>query len=338
MRKLFIFLSLSLVLGACTPQQVKLRSLVGPAFGTSYSIQYYSHLEEDYIREAVDSVIRVFNASVSTYHPESLISQINQSSEPVEVDDIFKEVYLMSKKVYEESNGYFDPSIGSLRNAYGFGDTKALEVIDQEVLDSIKDFVGFSKTHLDANNFLHKDHPNLYIDYNAIAKGYGVDQVAAYLESQGVSNFVVEIGGELLAKGINPERNQVWIVGIESVDSDLTDRTYSHSIKLENAALAASGNYRKFREDPETGKQFVHTINPHTGSAERTNLTSATVIAPNCALADAYATTFMAMGYEKSLELIQQLDGVEAYFTYIDENDQSTKSFMTPGMKLLLKP
>lgn len=335
MKKLYLILITSLVLLACNTEQAKLRSLAGPAFGTSYSIMYYSDIEEEQIRKGVDSVITDFNNSVSTYHPESLISKINKSAEPVEVDEIFKEVYLMSKEVYKTSLGYFDPTIGALRNAYGFGDTKPVEHIDHEVLDSIMKFVGFSKTKLDTSNMLHKEHPNLYIDFNAIAKGYGVDRVAVYLENLGVENFMVEIGGEILAKGLNPERNQAWVVGIEAVDSQLTNRTYSHSIKLENAALAASGNYRKFREDPVTGKQFVHTVNPHTGSAERTNLTSATVIAPNCALADAYATAFMAMGYERSLKIIQNLEGIEAYFTYID-SDENTKEYMTPGMKLLI--
>lgn len=310
--------------------------LQGGAFGTSYSIVYNSPVEEDVVRMGVDSVVHVFNKSVSTYDPESLISKLNAGDTTVVVDEIFKEVFFMSKTVYENTDGYFDPTVGALRNAYGFGEEERTVSLNQQMLDSLMTMVGFDKLHFKDNNTIGKEHPLIYLDFNAIAKGYGVDRIAVFLESLGVSNYLVEIGGELYGSGINPERNAPWSVGIEGVESELGDRSYTHTVSLQNAGMAASGNYRKFKVDPVTGKKFVHTINPLTGSAEQTDVTSATVIAESCALADAYATAFMAMGLEKSKMVLGNVEGVQAYLTYLEENSDEERGYATPGMKLLL--
>lgn len=335
MRTLFS-LAVGLLLLSCQSESNKNKFLQGGAFGTSLSVMYNAPIEEEIIRKGVDSIVEVFNQSVSTYHPESLISKINAGDSTLVVDDIFKEVFLMSKTVYANTNGYFDPTVGVLRNAYGFGDEDNVPTMTQKKLDSIMVMVGFDKVHLKDNITIGKQHPLIYLDFNAIAKGYGVDRIAVYLESLGITNYLVEIGGELYGSGINPERNAPWSVGIEAVDSELGNRTYTHTIPLNNAGMAASGNYRKFKIDPETGKKFVHTINPLTGSAEQTDVTSATVIAESCALADAYATAFMALGLEKSKLVLENLDGVQAYLTYIDKITEEENGYATSGMKLLL--
>lgn len=335
MRKI-ISISLTLLFVACQTTKKDNQKIVGNAFGTTYSIIYNSSISPKDLQVGVDSIIDAFNKSVSTYDPESLISKWNAGDTTVVVDPIFKEVFLMSKEVHQNTKGYFDPTVGVLRNVYGFGEVEAMEIVQDKDLDSIMEMVGFDKLRLQADDRISKEHPMIYLDFNAIAKGYGVDRLAAYLDTKGISNYLVEISGELYAKGINPERNASWMVGIENVDSDLGNRSYSHLLPLKNAGLAASGNYRKFRIDAATGKHYVHTINPITGSAERTDVSSATVIAETCAMADAYATAFMALGLERSKAVLEKLEGIEAYLTILSDSDEEEKVYATPGMKLLL--
>jgi len=269
---------------------------------------------------------------VSIYLPKSDISKINRGDTSVVIDGIFEDNFNISYEVHKSTNGYFDPTIGVLRNAYGFGDTKPLEEIDSLTLDSLLQYVGFNKVKLTSENKIVKQYPEIYFDFNAVAKGYGIDQIGNYLESKGISHYLIELGGEILAKGKNLDKNKPWVVGIENVDSQLEDRSYSSIVSLQDEAMAASGNYRKFRIDSLTGKKYVHTLNPITGSAEKSDVTSATVIASTCAVADAYATAFMALGLEKSKEVLKSLNGIEAYLTYNDENNNE-HVFVTEGFK-----
>jgi len=322
---------LLILLFGCTEKQPQLNTVQGNAFGTTYTIQFYA-LEEFPVQQGIDSVLNVINKSVNTYIPDSDISKINSGDSTVVVDAIFKEVFRLSNEVHTASSGYFDPTIGVLRNAYGFGDEKPLQHIDSLKLDSLMDYVGFQKVRINQDGTIHKDNPYIYFDFNAVAKGYGIDCLGRYLDAQGVTDYLIELGGELLSKGKNLTKNSAWTVGIEAIDSELEDRSYVQAVTISNEGMATSGNYRKFRFDPDTGRKYVHTLNPMTGEAEESNLTSATVMAPTCAIADAYATTFMAMGYEKSVELLQQLEGIEAYLTFLDAQHQP-QWFATEGMK-----
>ena len=303
----------------------------GEAFGTTYSIQTYS-LKKLALEKGIDSVIYVVNKSVSIYLPKSDISKINKGDTTIVINKIFEDNFRISEEVHENTMGYFDPTIGVLRNAYGFGDTKPLKEIDSLTLDSLLQFVGFDKVKLTPENKIIKQYPEIYFDFNAVAKGYGIDRIGDYLTSKGIKNYLIELGGEILTKGKNLDKNKNWVVGIENVDSKLENRSYSSTVTLYNEAMAASGNYRKFRIDSLTGKKYVHTLNPITGSAEKSDVTSATVIASTCAVADAYATSFMALGLEKSKEVLKNLKGIEAYLTY---NDTSNKQqiFITEGFK-----
>lgn len=305
--------------------------LQGDAFGTTYNIQLYSEKNIDF-KKGLDSVINAVNHSVSTYIPESDISKVNNGDSTVVVDSIFREVFEISDEVNKKTNGYFDPTIGVLRNAYGFGDVKPLKNIDSTTLDSLMKYVGFQKVKLNNNGTISKEYPQIYFDFNAVAKGFGIDCIGRYLESRGVKNYLIELGGEILTKGENIEENQEWIVGIEAVDSALEDRSFEAIVQLKNEGMASSGNYRKFRIDSASGKKFVHTINPLTGSAEQSDVTSSTVIAPTCGVADAYATSFMALGLEKSKELLKNLPDVEAYLTFNDSLNNH-QVFMTDGFK-----
>lgn len=329
-KKLFFLACIVLFFG-CEDTSEKIIILHGNAFGTTYSIQYYSQNEFD-AEKGIDSVFFAVNKSVSTYLPNSDISKINQGDSTIVVDAIFSDVFLLSEKIHKQSQGFFDPTVGVLRNSYGFGDTKPLQKMDSITLDSLMQFVGFSKVKLLEDGTIQKEFSEIYFDFNAVAKGYGIDCLGRYLESQGVTNYLIELGGELLSKGQNLEKQKPWVVGIETINSALENRSYSHTVALQNVGMASSGNYRKFRIDSLTGKKYVHTINPLTGEAEENDVTSATVIAPTCAEADAYATAFMAMGLEKSKILLSELEYVEAYLTYIDTN-HLPQVFVTEGFQ-----
>jgi thiamine biosynthesis lipoprotein len=339
--KLVYFISAMVLFLSCEEKEPQLEVQQGNAFGTTYTIQYFSKTpwyvrsKNTAIAKGVDSVIQSVNKSVSTYMPKSDISKINGGDESVVVDDIFKEVFRISETVYTNSRGYFDPTIGVLRNAYGFGDVKPIKSIDTAVLDSLMQFVGFNKVAISGDGTVMKERPEIYFDFNAVAKGYGIDCIGRYLELQGVSDYLIELGGEILSKGTNSAKGKLWVVGIENVDSNLENREYATTITLQDKGLASSGNYRKFRIDSLSGKKYVHTINPLTGSAEQSDVTSATVVASSCAVADAYATALMALGLEKSKGLLHVTDGIEAYLTYNDSfNVQQV--FMTEGFKSYL--
>lgn len=327
----YIYIFTLLLLISCNNKTLQKSVFQGEAFGTTYSIQIYSNEELNLVK-GIDSVIYVVNKSVSIYLPKSDISKINKGDTSIVVDKIFIDNFKTSSEVHQKTNGYFDPTIGVLRNAYGFGDVKPLQKIDSVALDSLLQFVGFQKVKLTSENKIEKQFPEIYFDFNAVAKGYGIDCIGSYLEANGISNYLIELGGEILTKGKNIDNNKKWVVGIENVDSQLENRTYSSIVTLQNEAMAASGNYRKFRIDSLTGKKYVHTLNPITGSAEKSDVTSATVIASTCAVADAYATAFMALGLEKSKEVLKNLNGIEAYLTYNDDTN-AEKAFVTEGFK-----
>lgn len=334
MKNLLYFFSILVVLSCDTISKPKLTLLHGDAFGTTYSIQFYSdeHLDAE---KGLDSVIYAINKSVSTYMPNSDISKVNRGDSTLVVDAIFKEVFKISEVVYKNSVGYFDPTIGVLRNAYGFGDTATIALMDQKTIDSLMNFVGFHKIGISEKGTVVKQRPEIYIDFNAVAKGYGIDCIGRYLDSEGIDHYLIELGGEILAKGENLSKGKPWVVGIETVNSDLDDRSFQASVYLDNKAMASSGNYRKFRIDSISGKKFVHTLNPLTGSAEQSDITSATVIANSCGEADAYATALMAMGLEKSKAMLIAISGIEAYLTYTDSLNNS-QLFISEGFKKYL--
>lgn len=291
----------------------------GAVFGTSYSIIYLNKGEDyrDDIQELFDNI----NNSLSTYIPTSDISKINKENKNIIVDDYFVDVFNLSKKIYTETDGYFDPTVGSLVNAWGFGPEKQINNLQKYQVDSLLQFVGFDKIKLNKRTIV-KQNPGIYLDFNSIAKGYAVDVVANFLTKKNIDNYLVEIGGEIRTKGKN-DKNKHWRVGIDNPNFDGT-RTISKYINLDNQAVASSGNYRKYRLDG-LGKKYVHTINPKTGFAKASNLLAATVFGNiDCAAADAYATAFMAMGLEKTKAFLQQHEDLKVILYYLDENQNLT--------------
>ncbi|MDF4204922.1 FAD:protein FMN transferase [Maribacter sp. SA7] len=304
----------------------------GGALGTSYSIISITPDKLD-LQQDIDSVFAVINHSLSTYIPESDISRINNGDSTVVVDKMFREVFKLSKSIHQETNGFFDPTVGTLVNAWGFGPEQKISM-DSLKIDSLLNFVGLDKITLDASNHLIKTNPNIYLDFNAIAKGYSIDRLAAMLDAKGIDNYLIEVGGELVAKGKNTIKNKSWVVGIDDPEMQV-NRSSKILINLNDKALASSGNYRKFRIDEETGKKFVHTVNPKTGYTQLSNTLAVTILADNCATADAYATAFMAMNIDDAFRLISENDSLEAYIIYLDENGE-TQEYLTQGFKALV--
>lgn len=314
----FIILAV-VILASCTVEKKQqLFKISGNGLGTTYNISYYAD-EEINLRYQLDSIFNVINGSMSTYHQDSDISKLNRG-ETVELDDHFITVFNTAKAIQQSTNGYFDPSIGPLVNAYGFGPTRALEEISEATRDSLLQKVGFEKFNI-TNAKLDTEVQDYFLDFNAIAKGYTVDVIAYHLKDLGLKDYFVELGGEIVSRGKCLETSSPWKFGIEKPveNNDLRDLT--HAIALTDQALATSGNYRKFRVDEATQQKYVHTINPKTGKAEKSNVLSASVVADKCMVADAYATAFMAMGFENAKKIIID-NRLSALLIYVNENNE----------------
>ncbi|MGX1023286.1 FAD:protein FMN transferase [Psychroflexus sp. MBR-150] len=314
-----------LLIFSCSPKKYELK---GNALGTTYSVNYFSETKQNF-KPQFDSIFNVINHSLSTYIPDSDISKLNHGKN-IKVDNHFKNVFKASKLIYKKTEGYFDPSIGLMVNAYGFGPETYDIQLTEKTIDSLMNFVGFDKFLL-KNNTLQTHLPSFYLDFNAIAKGYTVDVLADFLKSKNIDDFFVEIGGEIVAYGQDHDHDKIWNFGIETPIENNTNRELSYAVIIENRALATSGNYRKFKTDSLTGQKFVHTINPKTGLAKKSNVLSASVVASNCMTADAYATAFMAMGFDKAKQIIEKQQ-INALLIYVDEAN-TTQTYISNGLK-----
>ncbi|TVZ15226.1 FAD:protein FMN transferase [Maribacter sp. MAR_2009_72] len=330
MRKWLLVILIISVCGVSCKKEGNFRSdYSGGALGTSYNIVVISD-EKINVQNEIDSVFTVINRSLSTYIPNSDISKINNGDTTLVVDHMFQEVFKLAKDIHLNTRGFFDPTVGTLVNAWGFGPERQI-TMDSAKVDSLLQYVGFDKVSLTAENHVKKTAPNIYIDFNAIAKGYSIDRLATMLDAKGVQNYLIEVGGELVAKGKNTLKGKSWVVGIDDPEM-MVDRKAKILINLNDRALASSGNYRKFRIDDTTGKKYVHTVNPKTGFTQISNTLAVTILADNCATADAYATAFMAMELDEAFKLIAENETLEAYIIYSDEFGE-TQEFLTTGFK-----
>lgn len=304
-----LLLSLIVVVASCNNSKVYHKN-EGFIFGTVYHI-VYSH-QSDLHNELVQKLNEV-DMSLSTYKSNSVISRINTNDTAVIPDDYFIRVYQKAVEVTVKTTGAFDMTVAPLVNAWGFGFSKRATVTP-ELIDSLLNFVGMDKINLHEGRIIKSD-ARIMLDASAIAKGYGVDVVADFLEAQGVEHYMVEIGGEIRVKGKN-SKGQWWRVAIDKpVDNPSRDNSECESVlSLSNVALATSGNYRNFYH--ENGKKYAHTISPYTGYPVQSDVLSASVIAPDCMTADAYATAFMVLGLEKSMEIVEATKELDAYFIY----------------------
>ena len=317
------FLLLIIVLFLSCKQESKNIKLSGAVFGTSYSIIYDA--SSNYQKQ-IDSLYYVINKSMSTYQTNSDISKLNRN-ESNSVDIHFKKVLATSKQIYKETEGVFDPTIGTIVNALGFGPEKRIERLDSLKIDSLMQFVGLDNVRI-ADQTVIKKHKNTFIDFNAIAKGYGVDVIADFLESKKVTNYLVEIGGEIRSKGMNIERNSAWTVGIDKPNFE-GEQSVLEAITLHQEAMATSGTYRKFKID-ENGNRYAHILDAKTGYPSKSNILSVSVITSNCMTADAYATAFQAMGIEKTKAFLKKHPELKAFIVF-ENNKQELETLNLNG-------
>ncbi|WP_315020305.1 FAD:protein FMN transferase [Capnocytophaga leadbetteri] len=329
--KYLVFI-LTMVMVACQPSvNEKVYLIEGEAQGSTYHIKYIAERDEN-LKPAIDSILEVIDLSMSTYRPDSAISKINQGDTTVVVDEHFRKVFEASRQIWQESEGLFDPTVGVLVNAWGFGKQKISEadLPTDKKIDSLRKYVGFDKVALTEKNLIKKRYTEILFDFNAIAQGYTSDVVANYLSAKGIKNYIVEIAGEMYLKGRNTVEDKLWTIGVENPLKPLDDRDLVATIQFTNQGLATSGNYRKVWID-SNGRKYVHSINPLTGRATQSDVLSATVVAPSTMLADGYATMFMVMGLAKSKAFLEKHPDLAVLLVYSDDKYQEatykTKSF-----------
>lgn len=317
MKTKIIIICLLLFSFACKENKVvKNTKISGAVFGTSYSVLYNSKKNVDFEKQ-FDSIFHVINTSMSTYQTNSIISKFNRN-EKVMLDDHFIKVFDASKTIHKLTNGVFDPTIGILVNAWDFGPEGEIKDLDSVKVKSLIQSVDFDKVTRFEDR-LTKQNLNTFLDFNAIAKGYAVDVISEFLESNNIDNYLVEIGGEIRGKGISIDKQSPWRIGVENPNFDGT-QSILKAISLKDEAMATSGTYRKYKVDSE-GNRYAHIIDPKTGYPSKTNLLSISVIANDCMTADAYATAFKAMGMEKVKTFLKEHAELKAFLIF--ENDKN---------------
>jgi thiamine biosynthesis lipoprotein len=326
--RLLLVLMLALLI-ACQSSPSEMHSMQGKTMGTTYSIKYWGPKHAG-LQQSVDSLLLVVNASLSTYIPTSTISLINQAEVYGLTDAYFLTNYHKALEVARASEGAFDMTVMPLVNAWGFGFKKMAESVDSLLIDSLRQYVGIDKVWLSGDT-LYKAAPQVMVDFSALAKGFGVDEVARLLKQKGIQNFLVEIGGELVAAGRKADGTD-WMAGIEKPIEDQSGqiRALEMVVPLKNRAMATSGNYRNFYE--RDGQKFAHEINPLTGYPAMQNLLSVTIFAPDCMTADAWATACMVMGFERSKSWVESQQAVQAIFIYNDEKG-AYQVYKSPGIE-----
>ena len=310
----FIF-TVILLINSCHNIPSKYIYNKGFAYGTMYSIIYESPDGKDY-QEEITAKFQKYTMIFSPYEAESTISKVNKN-EDVKLEPEFIACFERAMEISKITNGAFDITAGSLVNAWGFGPEEKNKMTS-EIVDSLKSFTGYHKIQI-KNKTIQKEAPEINIDMNAISKGFTSDLIANFLSDKGCENYMVEIGGEVVAKGKN-EKRKTWTIGISKPDENLLGITgdLQAVLHLSNHAMATSGNYRNFYV--EDGIKYAHTIDPKTGYPVQHSLLSATVLANDCMTADAFATAFMVLGKDLGVEIARQIPEIKVYFIYADEN------------------
>lgn len=304
-------------------------TLSGPTMGTTYNITYLDQDNRD-LQPSIDSLLNVFNLDLSTYIPESELSKFNSGDTLVYKLPYLYPVLKASKEVYHNTNGAFDPTVGPLVNIWGFGPTGP-ELKDSVNIKELLKNVGFDKVEFDEKQ-VRKSNPNIYLDFSAIAKGYGVDVVADFLRRKSIENFLVDIGGEIVAHGVN-DKGELWKLGINRPEESASSSDLMGIIALQDRGMATSGNYRNYYVQDSI--RISHTINPATGYPVQHSLLSATVVAKDCMTADAYATAMMVMGKDEAIALDEKLDEIEVFLIF-DDGAGQLKTYTTESLKPFL--
>lgn len=305
--------------------QTELIVLEGYTQGTSYHITYVDAKHRNF-KKSIERLFKRFDASVSTYQSNSLITKINHNKAYRKTDPYFDTCFVKAKEIWSITEGAFDPTVYPLVNAWGFGPEKKSK-LEQAKIDSLLKFVGFEKIQL-KHGKIQKTDPRVSLDFNAFAQGYSVDLVSDFLLSKGIPSFVVEIGGEVYAHG--KLNGHAWRIGLEQpIENKETKNSVSIFFELDDVAVATSGNYRKFTE--ENGFKIVHHIDPKTGQPTSNQLLSASIFTDRCISSDALATAILVMGLEQAKEFLAQHSEIQAYLIYSDQ-DGKYQVFITPKL------
>ena len=327
MKRVFILFIGLVILASCGKQPKKM-VLQGLAQGSYYAVTYYDEQGRNFQHE-IDSIFHAVDMSVNLWVDSSVISKVNRNEEVV-LDQIFIDNFNIAQEAAKLSDGYFDPTVSPIVAAWGFS-YKVGDSITPQLIDSLKQWVDYRKVRIE-NGKVIKESLNMTLDFNAIAQGYTSDLIAAFLESRGIKSYLVDTGGEIIAKG-EKTNGKPWIVGIEKPAENMnSEQVVQTRIALRDKGLVTSGSTRKYVE--RNGKRYSHSINPKTGYPVEHNVLSVTVLAENSVWADALASICMVMGLEQSLPLIESLDGVEAYYIYSNEQNE-LETFATEGFKEL---
>ena len=296
----------------------------GLVFGTIYKITYQSKTN---LRHEIEDALKEVDYSLSPFNKKSVITKVNNNTD-LQVDSLFIDVYKMAEEISQETHGAFDITVAPLVNAWGFGFDSSTQV-DASTIDSLRNFVGYEKVSLKDGRIIKAD-PRTKLDCSSIAKGYGVDHVARLFDKKGIENYMIDIGGELVMRGKNAKMN-TWRIGINKPieDSLSQNQELQTVLELTNVGLATSGNYRNFYY--KDGKKYAHTIDPRIGYPVQHNILSATVVAKDCATADAYATSFMVLGLDSAKAICDKHPELDAYFIYSNQNGENAIYF-TEGM------
>ena len=327
MKRLAILFGIIVLLTSCNRQPKKIM-LQGEAQGSYYAITYYDEQERNFQHE-IDSIFHAVDVSVNLWVDTSVISKVNRN-EDVTLDSIFIDNFNIAQEAARLSDGYFDPTISPIVAAWGFS-YKHGDSITPQLIDSLKQLVDYRKVRIE-NGVVIKENPAMTLDFNAIAQGYTSDLIASFLDSRGIKNYLVDTGGEIMSRGTKPN-GQPWIVGIEKPADNWDSEQVVHTrIALRDKGLVTSGSTRKYVE--RNGKRYSHCIDPNTGYPVEHQVLSVTVMANSSVWADALASICMVMGMEKSLPLIESMDDVEAYYIYVNENNE-LETFATEGFSVI---
>ena len=304
----------------------------GKTMGTTYTITYFDKNGRDF-KNSIDSLLGVVNKSINNYDPASEVSRFNVSSKGFKFDlPYLHDPLKKAEEVFHASNGAFDPTVMPLVNAWGFGPGKQINP-DSTQVDSIRAFVGFSKVMVTTDSLVKKD-PRVQLDFGGIGQGYGADIIAEWLKSKGISDVLVELGGEGMAIGKNLKTNKPWMIGILDPNSTRGNMFYKAYVSLTNKSFTTSGNYFNYREID--GKKYSHTIDPATGFPAQRAILSASVFAEDCVTADVWGTAFMVMGHEKAIELLEKHPELDALLIY-SSADGNMQTYITPGIEPFVK-
>ena len=304
----------------------------GKTMGTTYHVTYFDNQNRDF-KSSIDSLLAVVNKSINNYDSTSEVSRFNRSKAGIAISlPYFFPPVEKAKQIFQASDGAFDPTVMPLVNAWGFGAGKQIN-LDSAQIDSIKTFVGFDKVKFTKDS-IWKSEPRVQLDFGGIGQGYGADVITDFLRAKGISNILVELGGEGMAVGKNIKTGKSWEIGILDPNSTYENQFFKAYISLKDKSFTTSGNYFNYREID--GKKYSHTIDPDTGFPAQHAILSASIFATDCTTADAWGTAMMVMGHEKAIELVKKHPELDVLLMYSNAEGK-VETFMTPGIQSFVK-